>query len=128
MAKKEKKKFVANLELNPEKAGAWMASVFVETPINVDATAGRLQNSMADSVGESKQTAWKNASAAKRWIKAKVQEMTPRKSVKMNATKFGEKEKPVAFAGVLEYKEQERKTNGKFCSNFQGRWYHCSQR
>lgn len=105
MAKKEKKKFVANLELNPEKAGAWMASVFVETPINVDATAGRLQNSMADSVGESKQTAWKNASAAKRWIKEQVQAMTPRKSVKMNPTKFDKAtEKPTAFSGVMEFK------------------------
>ena len=47
----------------------------------------------------------KKTFTAKRSIKAKVQEMTPRKSVKMNATKFGEKEKPVAFAGVLEYKE-----------------------
>ena len=57
---------------------------------------------VAESISD--QAAWKNASAAKRWIKAKVQEMTPRKSVKMNPTKFNDKEKPVEFSGVLEFK------------------------
>ena len=106
MAKKVAKKFSATLELNPEKAGAWMASVFVETPINLDANAGRIQNSMMDSEGAvSKQTAWKNASAAKRWIKEQVQAMTPRKSVKMSPVKFDKAtEKPTSFSGVLEFK------------------------
>lgn len=101
MAKKIKKTFTTTLELNPEKAGAWMASVFVTYEDTTDSL-----NSIPNTVGTSDQTAWKNASAAKRWIKAKVQEMTPRKSVKLNATKFDKAtEKPVAFSGVLEYKE-----------------------
>ena len=105
MAKKITKKFNASLTLNPEKGGAWLAMVSVTTPINLDATAGRLQNSMPDSESVSAQAAWKNASAAKRWIKLQVQEMTPRKSVKMNPTKFDKTtEKPTAFSGVLEYK------------------------
>lgn len=101
MAKKIKKTFTATLELNPEKAGAWMASVFVTYQDELDGP-----NSMPNTVGVSDQTAWKNASAAKRWIKAKVQEMTPRKSVKMVPTKIDKTtDKPTAFSGVLEYKE-----------------------
>ena len=106
MAKKVSKKFTATLTLNPEKAGGWLAQVFVETPINLDATAGRLQNSMMNvENAESAVTAWKNASAGKRWIKEKVQEMTPRKSVKMVPQKFDSNEKPVHLVGILEYKE-----------------------
>lgn len=101
MAKKIKKTFTATLDLNPEKAGAWMASVFVTYEDNTDSL-----NSIPNTVGKSEQSAWKNASAAKRWIKAQVQELTPRKSVKMVATKFDKAtEKPVAFSGVLEYRE-----------------------
>lgn len=106
MAKKVSKKFVVHLDLNPEKAGAWMASVSVVTPINLDAEAGRIQNSMVSSEAVSAVSAWKNASAAKRWIKSQVQELTPRKSVKLTAIKFDKAtEKPIAFSGVLEYKE-----------------------
>jgi hypothetical protein len=106
MAKKKTQRFTATLVLNPEKAGAWMASVFVETPINVDANAGKIQNSMYDvEQAVSKQTAWKNASAAKRWIKEQVGELTPRKSVKMIAGEaLDVKGKPTSFSGVLEYK------------------------
>ena len=101
MAKKIKKTFTATLDLNPEKAGAWMATVFVTYLDDSDTL-----NSIPNTVGVSEQSAWKNASAAKRWIKVKVQELTPRKSVKMTATKFDKiTEKPSAFSGVLEYKE-----------------------
>lgn len=102
MAKKPKKvtkTFTATLELNPEKAGAWMASVFL-TYVDESDT----MNSIPNTVGVSHQSAWKNASAAKRWIKAKVLEMTPRKSVKLVASKFNEKNKPTAMSGVLEFK------------------------
>ena len=105
MAKKVAKKFTATLELNPEKAGAWLANVSVITPINLNANDGRLQNSMSDSEAVSFESAWKNASAAKRWIKSKVLEMTPRKSVKMVVTKENkETGKPTSFVGVLEFK------------------------
>ena len=101
MAKKVAKKFAATLELNPEKGGAWLAHVSVVTPLS----GINNLNSMEDSEAVSAQAAWKNASAAKRWIKTQVQEMTPRKSVKMNPIKFDKStEKPVAFSGVLEYK------------------------
>ena len=100
MAKKVKKTFTATLELNPEKGGAWLAYVNVTTPAE-DLGINSIGN-VAESVSD--QAAWKNASAAKRWIKAKVQDMTPRKSVKLTPTKFGEKEKPVAFSGVMEFK------------------------
>lgn len=100
MAKKTKKTFTATLALNPEKAGAWMASVFLTYLDESDS-----KNSIPNTVGVSEATAWKNASAAKRWIKTKVQEMTPRKSVKMNPTKFDKAtEKAVEFSGVLEFK------------------------
>lgn len=98
-AKKVTKTFTATLELNPEKAGAWMASVFLTYQDELDGP-----NSMLNTVGVSDQTAWKNASAAKRWIKSKVLELTPRKSVKMVPTKFDPTDKPTAFSGVLEFK------------------------
>jgi hypothetical protein len=51
-------------------------------------------------------SAWSNASAAKRWIKEMVQELTPRKSVKMIATtqNLDAKGKPLAFVGQIGYK------------------------
>ena len=99
MAKKVTAKFSAVIELNKEKGGAWLATVVAQRPDGSDGI-----NSIEPAIGVSEVTAWKNASAAKRWVKAMVQAMTPRKSVKLNATKFGEKEKPVAFAGSMEFK------------------------
>ena len=50
-------------------------------------------------------TAWKNASAAKRWVKEQVLKHTPRKSVKMVATgALDAKGKPTAFTGSLTFK------------------------
>jgi hypothetical protein len=99
MAKKVTAKFSAVIELNKEKGGAWLATVVAQRPDGSDGF-----NSMEPAIGVSEVTAWKNASAAKRWVKMMVQSLTPRKSVKMNATKFGEKEKPVAFSGSMEFK------------------------
>ena len=101
MAKKVKKTFTATLELNPEKAGAWLAYVNLSTPAE-DAGINSIGN-VAESISD--QAAWKNASAAKRWVKSQVLELTPRKSVKMTATKIDKAtDKPVAFAGTLEFK------------------------
>ena len=104
MAKKVSKKFNVVIELNPEKAGAWMASVSVSTLY--DAINPRITNTLGDeAVDLSAVTAWKNSSAAKRWVKSKVQEMTPRKSVKLLPSKFDlVTHKPIAFTGVLEFK------------------------
>jgi hypothetical protein len=91
MAKKVTKKFTADLTLNTEQGGGWMAFVSV---VGEDGTAEIILS-----------TAWKNASAGKRWIKSKVLELTPRKSVKMVVgEKLDEKGKPTSFAGELTFK------------------------
>ena len=101
MAKKVKKTFTATLTLNPEKGGAWLAYVNVATPAD-DEGLNSIAN-VAESISD--QAAWKNASAAKRWIKAKVQDITPRKSVKMVAgDKVDAKNKPVTFTGSVAFK------------------------
>jgi hypothetical protein len=101
MAKKVTKTFTATLKLNTEQGGAWLANVSLITP----ATDLDNLNSMKPSEAISAEAAWKNASAGKRWIKAKVLEMTPRKSIKMVASdKVDAKGKPVEFTGVLEFK------------------------
>jgi hypothetical protein len=99
MAKKVAAKFVATIELNPEKAGGWLAIVSVQK----EASGGI--NSMQPAEGLSEYAAWKNASAAKRWVKSMVLKHTPRKSVKMVVTKEDKTTgKPTLLSGVLEYK------------------------
>ena len=91
MAKKVTYKFAADLTLNIEQAGGWLAVVSV-----VD------ENDVAQAMFT---TAWKNASAGKRYIKKMVQELTPRKSVKLIAgTNLDAKGKPTSFAGELTFK------------------------
>ena len=103
MAKKITKKFTATLTLNTEQGGAWLANVSLLTPLHDGIIPN--SNSMPSSEAISYEAAWKNASAGKRWIKAKVLEMTPRKSVKMEATTVDKTtDKPTAFVGVLEFK------------------------
>ena len=105
MAKKVTAKFSAVIELNKEKGGAWLATVVAERPGSYEGfDVSKNVNSIEPAIGVSEITAWKNASAAKRWVKAMVQSLTPRKSVKLSPTKFGEKEKPVAFSGSMEFK------------------------
>ena len=101
MAKKVTKQFLATLTLNTEQGGAWLANVSLVTPMQ----GVNNLNSVPDSEAVSFESAWKNASAGKRWIKAKVLELTPRKSVKMEALKVDKTtEKPTQFGGVLEFK------------------------
>lgn len=90
------KKFEAFVMLNTEKGGAWQANVQVSY---LDEMGERVYTTEAV-------TAWKNASAAKRWIKKMVQELTPRKSVKLQAFLFDSNEKPTGLRGELEYKER----------------------
>ena len=87
------KTFQATLTLNTEQGGGWITSIDIS-----DETDAYYKNVEA----------WKNASAGKRWIKAKVQELTPRKSVKMNPVAFDANTKPIRFIGSITYKEQER--------------------
>jgi len=88
MVKKVQHTFTANLWLNTEKGGAWIAEYHYGTEEDFKGLY----------------TAWKNASAAKRWLKSVVQEVTPRKSIKMIAgDALDEKGKPVSFTGELKY-------------------------
>lgn len=88
MVKKVQRTFTANLWLNTEKGGAWIAEYHYGTEEDFKGLY----------------TAWKNASAAKRWLKSVVQEVTPRKSIKMVAgDALDEKGKPVSFTGELKY-------------------------
>lgn len=101
MAKKITKKFTATLTLNTEQGGAWLANVSLLTPMIDDDNL----NSMQPAEAVSAEAAWKNASAGKRWIKSQVLAMTPRKSVKLEATRVDKTtDKPTAFVGVLEFK------------------------
>jgi hypothetical protein len=92
MAKKVNVTFYAQTIKNQSKGGAWLTTIHItdegmETPNQVITAA------------------WSNASAAKRWIKEKVLELTPRKSVKMVAsTNLDAKGKTVAFVGQIGYK------------------------
>ena len=91
MAKKVTYKFTADLTLNSEQGGGWLAVVSV-----VD------ENDVAQALFT---TAWKNASAGKRYIKRMVQELTPRKSVKMVAGETVDAAgKKISFAGELSFK------------------------
>jgi hypothetical protein len=91
VAKKVTYKFAADLTLNAEQGGGWLAVVSV-----VD------ENDIAQAMFT---TAWKNASAGKRYIKAMVQKLTPRKSVKLIAGEaLDAKGKPTSFAGELSFK------------------------
>jgi len=90
MAKKINAVFKAELHKNVEKGGAWIAEYFIQRE-------GEPYSSYYK--------AWANASAGKRWLKALVQENTPRKSIKMiDSGKVDEKGKPVHFTGELTYK------------------------
>lgn len=83
--------FKATLRLNQSKAGGWLASYVID---------GNGENTEAGVV-----SAWKNASAAKRWLKEEVVKKTPRKSIKMVATTVVDvKGKPAEFIGELTYK------------------------
>ena len=89
MAKKLDAVFKSTIKLNQEKGGAWMASI----EKSVDGYDSSYEIS-----------AWKNASAAKKWVKSKVLDMTPRKSIKMEVTKKDLNDKPVELKGELTFK------------------------
>lgn len=91
MAKKVTAVFRTELTKNTERGGAWLADFTI-------ATEGVEQVVF-------QQTAWANAGAGKRWIKAMVQNHTPRKSVKLiDSGKRDEKDKPTSFSGEVSYK------------------------
>ena len=92
MSKKVNVTFYAQTIKNQEKGGAWLTTIHIT-------------DEGMDTPNQVITAAWSNASAAKRWIKEKVQELTPRKSVKMIAsTNLDAKGKSVAFVGQIGYK------------------------
>ena len=92
MAKKVSAVFEATLKKNPEKGGAWLARVSTRDE-------GMDENNVVIA-------AWSNASAGKRWIKERVQSLTPRKSVKLEVTSEDENGKPIKISGTLIYKQE----------------------
>ena len=86
---KVKHTFSANISLNQNKGGAWLASYSLSSASSI--------------ISQGETTAWKNASAAKRWIKERVVAKTPRKSLKWTHVVQNADSKPVEFSGVLEY-------------------------
>jgi hypothetical protein len=90
MAKKINKTIKVALRKNVNKGGAWLCEVIV--------------NNEAGDTEVANITAWANASAAKRHIKATVIELTPRKSIKLTPGNFDDKEKPTFFSGAMTYK------------------------
>ena len=92
MAKKVEAQFVATIVKNTEKGGAWLAEVSIQH-VGVDTP---VFNNYA---------AWSNAGGAKRWVKAMLQNNTPRKAVKfVEGEAKDEKGKPVLLTGTLAYK------------------------
>ena len=93
MARKVNVTFYAELFKNQEKGGAWLAKV-------------TLTDEGMEMPNQSIISAWSNPSAAKRWVKEKVQELTTRKSIKMIAStqNLDAKGKPLAFVGQIGFK------------------------
>ena len=84
--------FEAKATINREKFGAWSAT-------------WTLTNDQDETV-DSGTTAWKNASSAKKWLKSKAAEKTPRKAVKLLASpETDEKGKPVKFFGSFTFRD-----------------------
>ena len=90
MAKKEIQIFTANINLNKEKGGGWLAKVIISKDDG--------------SVAFQEFSAWKNPSAAKKWVKEKVKEHTPRKSISFIGSDLNEKNKPQSLLGLIQYK------------------------
>lgn len=90
MPRKTKQRVKVHLRQNPEKGGAWLCEILFFDETN---------ETIATNI-----TAWKNASAAKRHIKATIQSSTPRKSIKLlPGTSTDAKGKPTHFMGDMTY-------------------------
>lgn len=100
MAKKAERTFKATLIKNMEKGGAWKVTYTITESQKND--LGTYDNVEIDNIT----TAWSNASAGKRWIKERVQSLTPRKSVKLEVTSEDENGKPIKISGTLIYKQE----------------------
>lgn len=97
MGRKIEQNFVARIKKNTEKGGAWLATYTI-----TEARHNGL-GTVEDIVVSTESLPWSNASACKRWIKSKVLEHTPRKSIKLNVD-AKQNDKPVTLTGRLDYK------------------------
>lgn len=100
MAKKTERTFKATLIKNMQKGGAWKVTYTITESRNNG--LGGYEEIEIDNIT----TAWANASASKRWIKERVQSLTPRKSVKLEVTSEDENGKPIKISGTLIYKQE----------------------
>jgi hypothetical protein len=89
MAKKVTRTFTATLEKNTEKGGSWLCRVAV-------------RDENGDTI--TKMSAWSNASAGKRWVKAELVAVTGRKSLKFSVVQADANEKPTLIAGSVDFK------------------------
>mgnify|MGYP003340924791 CR=1 FL=1 len=94
MAKKVSSSLLATLIKNPEKGGAWLAQV-------------ALKDEGMDNPYKVETTAWSNASAGKRWVKARTIVLTPKKNCKMISNgQLDAKGKPISFVGQIGFKRE----------------------
>ena len=90
MPKKEERKFQVQIKKNMGDGGAWLSRYSIYKGV--------------DDEDETHFEAHKNASAAKRWVKAQLQEITGRKSMKFNVIKEDDNGKPITLTGYVMYK------------------------
>lgn len=96
MAKKINAAFTANLVKNTEKSGAWMATL----TILHEAADGFMPV-------KTEWTAWTSPAAAKRWLKHRLMDLTPKKSIKMvPGSAVDSKGKPTTFTGHVPFKQE----------------------
>jgi len=100
MARKVERTFKATLMKNTVKGGAWKVT-YIITESRSNGLGGHDDIEIDNNV-----TAWANASAGKRYIKERVQQLTPRKSVKLAVVNEDENGKPVKIQGTLIYKQE----------------------
>lgn len=86
--KKEERRFHVQITKNTEKGGSWL------TRYKIYKGGEEFDFYQAHS----------NPSAAKRWVKAALFDITGKKSMKFNVVKTDENEKPVLIAGDVVYK------------------------
>jgi len=91
MARKINRSFTVELRKSSVKGGAWMLCLSLTDEDQIE-------------IIQEECSAWANASAAKRYIKEKVKEWTPRKSVPLLGTIEDEKGKPTLFSGSIRFK------------------------
>ena len=99
MARKIERVFKATLSKNPVKGGAWKVTYTI-TESRSNGLGGYDEIEIDNNI-----TAWANAGAGKRYIKERVQQLTPRKSIKFVVANEDENGKPVKLQGTLIYKQ-----------------------